>query len=56
MERKIEKEFRETKERAIATQEPQSLFNYGGMIVTAIIYPSGVVDGYDGNGNRWENI
>jgi len=55
-EEKVEKEFRKVKNRAIATQKLQSFFDYGGMIVTAIVFPSGIVDGYDGDGNRWENI
>lgn len=53
---KAEKEFRKVKDRVIATQEPQSVFNYGGIIVTAIVFPSGIVDGYNGDGDRWENI
>ena len=55
-EEKVEKEFRKVKNRAIATQEPQSFFNYGGKIITAIVFLSGIVDGYDVDGDRWENI
>ncbi|MCK4520563.1 hypothetical protein KAT95_01710 [Candidatus Parcubacteria bacterium] len=52
----IEEQFRRVKEKARITGECQNVFNHGVGIVTAVICPNGEIDGYDGDGNRWENI